>query len=222
MFHMTRKSSNKKTGRIPVTTSGKQTCPDTCPLKDSGCYAKYSHLGIHWDKVTAGERGTDWAGLCDAVEQLPAGQLWRHNQAGDLPHRNGLIDHMALGYLIKANKGKRGFTYTHHKPRSHNVNLIRYTNDVTDFTINMSADNLDMADEYQRNGLPTVVILPADAPKVTTTPQRNKVVRCPANPDRGITCESCGLCAKSKRDYIIGFPAHGTGKAKTEAVANGA
>lgn len=86
----------------------------------------------------------------------------------------------------------------------------------------MSADNLDMADEYQRNGLPTVVILPADAPKVTTTPQRNKVVRCPANPDRGITCESCGLCAKSKRDYIIGFPAHGTGKAKTEAVANGA
>ena len=147
--------------------------------------------------------------------------MWRHNQAGDLPHVDGSIDLLKVGQLANANSGKRGFTYTHHKPTSHNVNIVRFIND-RGFTVNMSADNLNMADEYHRNGLPTVVILPADAPKVTTTPEQHKVVRCPADPNRGITCESCGLCAKSKRDYIIGFPAHGTGKAKTEAVATGA
>ena len=44
---------NSKTA-IPTTTSSKETCPSTCPLKDKGCYAKYSFLGKHWDNVTNG------------------------------------------------------------------------------------------------------------------------------------------------------------------------
>ena len=33
MVHLTLSSSNIKTGPIPVTTSGRSTCPDACPLK---------------------------------------------------------------------------------------------------------------------------------------------------------------------------------------------
>ncbi len=78
-------SSNRKTGAMPVSYSTKEWCPDTCPLKAAGCYAKHGHTGMHWRKVTAGERGTDWATFTDKVRRLPKGGIWRHNVAGDLP-----------------------------------------------------------------------------------------------------------------------------------------
>jgi len=39
-FHIVEKSSNRKTGPIPVTTSPVETCPTSCPLKNNGCYAE--------------------------------------------------------------------------------------------------------------------------------------------------------------------------------------
>ena len=38
--NLTLKSRNQKVGPVPVSTSGKHTCPDACPLKANGsCYA---------------------------------------------------------------------------------------------------------------------------------------------------------------------------------------
>ena len=88
-------SSNIKTGNIPVTYSTAEWCPDSCPLKPyidattgkrkSPCYAGNGHTAIHWNKVTAGERGGSWNDLCTNVRRLPKGGIWRHNVAGDLP-----------------------------------------------------------------------------------------------------------------------------------------
>ena len=100
--HITRKSSNKKTGPIPVTTTESSSCPPSCPFINAGCYAKHGPLALHWRRVSSGERGTDWQGLCDFVQSLPDQQLWRHNQAGDLPHHHGVIDHAALESLSGA------------------------------------------------------------------------------------------------------------------------
>ena len=55
-INLTLKSRNQKVGKVPVSTSGKQTCPDTCPLKESGaCYADGGPLSVFWDKVTKEE-----------------------------------------------------------------------------------------------------------------------------------------------------------------------
>ena len=83
--HISKKSSNSKVGKIPVTTSEAGTCPTTCPMWD-GCYAKTGPQSWHWRKVTAGERGGTWDDLATFVSQLNAGQLWRHNVSGDLPY----------------------------------------------------------------------------------------------------------------------------------------
>lgn len=48
---LTMKSSNVKTGPIPVSTTGAQSCPNACSLKGSGCYAEGGPLGMHWRKV---------------------------------------------------------------------------------------------------------------------------------------------------------------------------
>ena len=222
--HLTKKSNNAKTGPIPVSTTSQETCPDTCPFNTNnagGCYAGSGPLKLHWDKVTSGERGMNWFDFCDEIEKLPNNQLWRHNQAGDLPHKNGRIYPLRLGALVKANKGKKGFTYTHHDPnKGANKYLIENSNK-NGFTINLSANNPDHADEMvAMNIAPVVTLLPSDTTEKTLeTKKGNKIVVCPATYRNDISCSTCGLCAQ-QRNVIVGFPAHGTSKKKAEQALN--
>jgi len=117
LFHLTRVSSNRKTGPIPVSTSSAKTCPPTCPLAANGCYANGGPMALHWREVTNGNRGVVWADFLEAIRNLPKGQLWRHNAAGDLWKPGTVIGSAALTQLVEANRGRRGFTYSHH-PRT--------------------------------------------------------------------------------------------------------
>jgi len=215
----TRVSSNPKTGPIPVTTSERSTCPPECPLNRNGCYADAGYYTrTHWDKVTAKERGTDWQGFLDNVRKLPMGTLWRHNIAGDLPNVAGVIAGKALADIVTANKRKNGFTYTHCDPfKADNKKHIADANQ-GGFTVNLSADSLDQADEYLALELPVVTLLPEDAPKVSFTPNGARVVRCPATVREDVSCATCGLCARADRSYAIGFPVHGSQKSKIKTV----
>lgn len=219
LVHLTPISGNKKTGPIPVSTSSEETCPPSCPLKKKGCYADGGPLAIHWRKITAGERGDTWRDFVAKVKALPRGQLWRHNQAGDLAGKGGRIDASKLRDLVSANRKKRGFTYTHKPMTATNVELVREAN-AGGFTINLSANSVKHVDKLLEHGLPVVTVLPIDAPKVSTTPNGAKVVRCPATNGDRVTCSSCALCANSARDYVIGFPAHGSGAKKANLIAS--
>lgn len=214
------RSGNKKTGPIPVSITGRETCPDACPLKGAGCYAEGWPLVKAWDRVTeGGGRATDWAGFCVKVAALPAGQLWRHNQAGDLPGKGNRIAPRMLADLVEANRGKRGFTYTHKPPTAANLRAIRAAN-AGGFTCNMSANNVAEADTLARTGAgPVVVLLPADAPARMRTPEGRHVVLCPAQAREGMTCARCKLCAVPTRKAIIGFRAHGAAIRMADRVA---
>ncbi len=215
---LTAKSSNAKTGNIPVSTSSFKTCPEACPLKNQGCYAQQGPLNIHWKKVTEGVRGTDFESFCNQIAQLADGTAWRHNQAGDLQGNSFEIDTIALNQLVTANTGKKGFTYTHYDPKiGNNAEAIKSAND-NGFTINMSANNLTEADNLvEMNIGPVVTILPLNAEKITITPRGNKVVLCPAAYNDKVTCKSCLLCQK-QRKTIVGFPVHGTKKKVAEKI----
>ena len=209
LTHLTRISSNAKTGPIPVSTSSAETCPASCPFKAKGCYAKSGPLALHWAKITSGGRGLNWESFCDEISRLPRGQMWRHNQAGDLPGEGEYVDAHALGQLTKANAGRKGWTYTHKYSTESNREAIRSAN-ANGFTINLSANSLAHADELaDTNCGPVCVVLPADQTKNTLTPAGRKVVICPATQRECVTCATCGLCQK-QRGAIVGFPAHGT------------
>jgi hypothetical protein len=225
-FHLVTQSRNAKVGPIPVSTSTAATCPDACPLKAKGCYASGGPLAMHWCKVTEGARGTDWQGFVDQIAALPAGQLWRHNQAGDLPGLNNEIDHGKLADLVVANRGKRGFTYTH-KPVTGTNALnrigIRESNQ-GGFTINLSANTLAEADTLADLAIAPVVVIQDTAEGTradTVTPAGRKVATCPATYRDDVTCASCQLCQRRDRKVIVGFPAHGNGKKAAAAVARG-
>lgn len=207
-----------KTGPIPVSTTSSDSCPPTCSFKGNGCYAEHGPMLLHWRAVDAGKRGGTLDELCERVAVLPRHQLWRHNQAGDLPMSSpGRIDRKALRQLTLANKGRRGFTYTHHRPTKPNVDAVREAND-NGFTVNWSAETLAQADEYAALGAgPVVVVLPTDATKPVNTPAGRSVIVCPASIGN-TDCLNCGICQHRDRQPIVGFPAHGTAAAKAERV----
>lgn len=233
-YIFTPRSSNKKTGPIPVTTSDKKTCPDDCAFMGDPCYASKGPLGHIWQGLTEAEpnssfrngRGQiktlDWDGLCAAIAKLLPTQMFRHNQAGDLPKKPGTakIDDVKLAKLAKASMGKRGFTYTHHNVLQDLDNRAAVAAAVkAGFMINLSANNLRHADLLAGlNIAPVAVVVPMDVKTNQRTPEGRKVVICPATIRDDVTCADCGLCARA-RDFIIGFPAHGVSKRRASAIA---
>ena len=220
--HTTIKSNNVKTGKIPVTTTTADTCPDDCAFKDNGCYAQQGPLALHWAKVTKGERGDTWKEFLFKVQSFKADQLWRHNQAGDLAGDGKRLDAEANDQLADANTGKRGFTYTHYPVLTdkHNAQVVKRMND-KGFVVNLSGNNLAHADALYDLGIaPVTTVLPETQTTNTTTPKGRKVVVCPATIRDNVSCATCQLCARN-RDAIVGFPAHGTSKRKANEVANG-
>ena len=224
-FHFTRKSANVKTGPIPVSTSSSATCPATCPFKGNGCYAESGPLALHWRKVTAGNRGETAKEFFTQIQELPDGQLWRHNQAGDLPHTLGRISRRFIKSIVAANAGRRGFTYTHHdSTKGENLALIRYANR-NGFRVNVSTETEAAADAAVAAGLPAVIAVPSSETRTHwRTPAGNVVTVCPAQRDgeqwEGVSCSNCELCQSRNVKQVIAFLAHGASKRKADAAIN--
>lgn len=215
-YHFVKQSANMKTGPIPVTYSERDTCPPSCPHYRTDCYAEDYYTRMTWDKVA--QRGQDLAGLCLAIDQLPPGQLWRHNVAGDLPGTGEDLDPVALGQIVRANIGRRGFTYTHKK----SADALHWASMATQwgFTVNLSADDVGEADALaEAQAGPVVAIVPMDTPEKTFTPAGRTVIVCPAQTRDNVTCATCGLCARADRSVIVGFRAHGSRARVTDAKA---
>lgn len=243
---LTMKSSNRKVGPIPVSTSSATTCPDACPLKGAGCYAEGGPLAIYWRKVTEQKAGQAFAGFLEKIAALPAGQLWRHNQSGDLqpcPRDGETIDAVALAALTLANKGKRGFTYTHFNVTENRANRDAVASaNRNGFVINLSGNSPAHADRLaETKAGPVVTVLPAEYGRATHkgdwaetlteyrarvatlpkhTPQGRRIAVCPATYTE-TDCASCQACALADRISVIGFPAHGFRTRKASDVAGG-
>jgi len=213
MFNL--RSNNRKTGPIPVSITDASSCPPSCAFYGgAGCYAAYGHLGWHWR--TTSTRGMSWRAFCARVAELEPGTVWRHNEAGDLPGEGDDIDRFALNQLVRANEGRRGFTFTHKPVLRHIGNRRAVRGAIArGFTINLSADSLEHADELAALGIaPVAVVLPQDAPShATLTPAGRTVVVCPAQTSE-LTCDECQLCTHATRKSIVGFRAHGQFKAR--------
>ena len=179
---------------MPVSVSEKATCPKTCPFRGSGCYAEHGPINIHWSKVSSGARGVPWSVFCDQIAALPPGQLWRHNAAGDMSD-----SHSEWRAVTAANRGRRGFTYTHRR----RLGWIREAN-LGGFAVNVSCESLEDARNVLDMGLPAVVVTRGSV-------RAGDVVVCPAVSRDGVTCLTCGLCANADRDVIVAFPVHGAG-----------
>jgi len=222
---LTLRSSNDKTGEIPVSTTSRDSCPATCPLAGAGgCYADAGYYTrLHWDAVTAGIRGLAELDFIAAVRKLKPGSRFRHNVAGDLWHDRGVIRGDLLRMLADAASHLKGWTYTHHLRTGANLAAIRSAIR-RGFTVNLSTEVRSEAARFAKRGLPVVCIVPEGSPAKF---EHDGVTfrQCPATFEGSPTqCASCGggtpHCARGDRKFVITFPVHG-GRAKLAATACG-
>lgn len=211
-------SQNKKLGPMATSITDPSSCPPACPLKGSGCYAEYGPLGWMWKGVAEGRRGRAWESFLEALRALPRGRLFRHNQAGDLPGRDNLLDRERCLELADAASHLNAFTYTHYPSTEENLGVLREMKE-KGFVVNLSADSMKEADELAGQGLPVVAVVPGDARGKLETPAGLPAVICPAV-TLGVQCVDCKLCFRGDRKVIVAFPAHGAGKRKVESVCN--
>ena len=206
-------SSNRKTGAIPTSTTEKASCPSTCPFLLKGCYAKGGPQNIHWSAISRGERGMVWSEFTSAIRKLKRGQLWRHNVSVDLPHSDGVIDSAKVSALVDANRGRKGYTYTHHILNNENLAIIQESNK-NGFTINASCESVDVADSVMtEHNIPAVAVINSEeSRRFFTTTSGRKVIVCPATVHDNVSCADCGICANANRSAIVAFPAHGNAK----------
>lgn len=220
-YQLTRLSANKKLGGLPASSTSMSTCPTRCSFRDNGCYASSGPIFVNWRALSDGRRGTDLDEFCEGVRKLPKQQLWRWAQAGDLPGDGARINRTALNKIVHANRGRSGFGYSHYNPRlKKNSEALRHANE-NGFTLNLSAETLAEADEFVALNLaPVVVVLPTEQRGNLKTPGGNTVVVCPASLGPEVTCATCAICANAGRKFVVGFPAHGSGKKRVVKIFN--
>jgi hypothetical protein len=164
-----------------------------------------------------------WPAFCARVAELRAGQLFRHNVAGDLPGKCELVDRARLAELVDAiaHSGARAWTYTHKRPElAENAAAILDAN-TRGLVVNLSADSLAEADELASLQLgPVTVTVPSWHPTVSRTPAGRLVRVCLAQSGNA-TCTDCGrgrpLCARADRPAIVAFRSHGQARKRLDA-----
>ena len=106
------------------------------------------------------------------------------------------------------------FTYSHFDP-----NVFGWGKKLKEgkTVVNFSTENALAATASIYNGVPSVLVVPAEFwhGRKTAAPHGKTIVRCPAE-YRDISCAQCGngepLCARLNRNFIVGFTAHGPSK----------
>ena len=198
----------------------KKTCPDTCSLKNTGCYAQMSYTGIvtrRNDKRAKGESPLDVArSEAKAIDMaygggaIPFGRALRLHVAGDSRTVKGTrVLNKAIGRW-KTRGGGSCWSYTHawrHVPRKEwsNVSILASVEDPK-----------DIAAARAQGYAPAIVVGTFPTDKAFTVPGSDTTFIPCVNQTRGVGCSDCQLCFKADWLYEtnrgIAFQAHGVYK----------
>lgn len=202
-------SRNGKTGAAAVTYRTADTCPVSCPLRGSGCYARGRIFGI--PARLGREAGEGYAELDALAGTLPQGGIVRANVSGDLLDDTGAPDRPYLASLARLAASRPDaavFTYTH-AWRDLAPDLA------PGVTVNASCESAADLERATAAGWPTVLTDPGGPDSlIGSTVAGRRVVQCPAQVREGLTCAECRLCARPSRRSTVAFTVHGSGKAQ--------
>lgn len=231
------KSSNEKTGNIIQSYSARSTCPNRCPLKNSGCYADSYHTSRQWDRCENVLDPRYVSNVKDLTMSLieaiaPRAKkgvtevLFRHNVAGDIAQENSnIINVSRVNAIADSCKSAgavmgvtvRGYTYTHCSISTRNAKIIHEAL-AKDFVINYSCETVGEVMKANELGCDTVIT--SIDPKETIKNLKAvgiKAVQCPAQTRNNVSCESCKLCSRHRVTTVV-FKIHGNGSNKARKV----
>jgi hypothetical protein len=204
-WQIRRGTSNRKLGPGAwVVTIGRQSCPLDCPFRNRGCYAESGKIRMTWDRVSRGQaihNGHDrWSGngpssLADTLDSLPIprGSMIRLGDAGDISfgQKWGIPESLDRAVRRLLERGVDVIAYSHGRG--------------TPYWVNASRENLPPQDA--EDGFRATVSTYATPEDIPDSPW---IVRCPAEYRDDVTCDSCRLCARFRRNSTVAFTVHGT------------
>jgi hypothetical protein len=221
-------SKNVKIGNIAATYAPiEQTCPDSCKLKDSVCYAQTSFVGIQNARLTKVARKGRYTALqlakleAEAIDQASSnprvlsgskrlGPLRLH-VSGDSRTIGGTKKLAAASKRYTKRTGSVVYSYTHSwkiVPRQAWGSI----------SILASVDDLKQAKQALKKGYAPAVVVdshPEDGKKWQF--KDLNVIPCPSQ-TRNVTCETCKLCMNDdflkSTNSVIAFAIHGIRKNK--------
>ena len=204
-LHWVFASNDSKTGKVLASYSPKSTCPDTCSLKEGGCYAwGLFYLRILGDKI----ENTKFK-LRSLKEALPKRKgdckIARHRIAGDIV---GDVEETLEEIKLIEEEGLINIGYTHHWKSEEAAPLKPH--------FRASCQSIEEMNEAHSMGWSVALMVPEDTPKSMRFEDGKRGFVCPARHGvegkKDITCNTCTLCRVDDRtkDKVVMFKIHGT------------
>jgi hypothetical protein len=199
------RTRNAKLGNAAATYRTQASCPSTCPLYGSGCYARGRIFGIP-DKLGTEDPG-GYAAVRALAGTLPDGGMVRANVSGDVLAEDGTPDApylAALSALAADRPDADIYTYTH-------AWRDLPADPAPGVTVNASCETAEDIERAAAAGWPTTVVDPGGPNSlIGQTIAGRRVVQCPAQTG-DTTCSDCRLCARPRRRSTVAFTVHGSG-----------
>jgi hypothetical protein len=212
-INYTARSANRKTGDVPTAWIGRTeeealaSCAG-CSIApktvggNGGCYAwsgavRFGAIAARKSAAVRPDRYTLGAAIKGAARSA---RMLRLTGIGDIG-RSGVAVADSVASEARA-AGLALVGYTHHW-REPGVKAA------WGGRLMASTETMADADRAVSEGWRATVIVPADAPRTSTTPAGRKVVVCPAQVRDSVVCNTCRLCDASKPGPVIAFRAHG-------------
>lgn len=204
--HWISASKDKKIGEVLASYSPKNTCPDSCTLKEGGCYAwGLFYLNILSNKIQEGR--IKLKTLSQALSERKANvKIVRHRVAGDIV---GDVDNTYMECEEVERAGLTNIGYTHTWREAESQKMKKY--------FRASCQSEEEVLEARSMGWATTLIVPQGVyGKRRKLANGETAYLCPARygvegkPD--ITCNTCTLCRvddKTNKKTVM-FEAHGS------------
>jgi len=205
----TEKTANSKTGSVSVSYAAIQSCPNSCPFKSGGCYAKSGPLAIFWGRMNKAGDGhsiTDIARTeARAIGKLTGKRAIRLHVAGD-----SITDRAARYVARAARRFPVAWTYTHAWET-----VKRKAWDTV--SVLASCETIAQAKKAIARGYAPCIVVDKFKQDKAYMQDGLKIIPCPAQ-TRNRTCIECKLCFNDgmlrAQNAVIAFSAHGSGARK--------
>jgi hypothetical protein len=206
------RSANSKTGPVSASYAAQQTCPPTCPLKGSGCYAEGGMVGMHTRRMNASEDAATMS-----VEELALAEaIGIAGLTGELPLRMHVVgdatsDSAArlLGNAATYHTNKHGqpvWTYTHAWRQVERGSWQKVS-------ILASCESTQDAKLAMNRGYGAAIVVSHHESDKSYMVDGIKHIPCPQQTGRSKDCVSCGLCWRADQlremGSVIAFAIHG-------------
>jgi hypothetical protein len=193
LIHWVSQSSDKKIGKVPASYSPKSSCPDSCSLKEGGCYA----WGLFYLRKLSRdiEGGIRRKSLEVALEKLhKTAKIVRHRVAGDCV---GDQEETVEECKLIESKGLINIGYTHDW-RSKETQILKPY-------FRASCQTEDEVLEARKNGWGTTLIVNEHTPNKIKLSNGETAIMCPVvREERRIekTLDSLNFSSKKERSEM--------------------